>query len=179
MSKSKGGWDLDFVGGLDQKHECPICLLCQREPHQTSCGHRFESFAQTSKMSKTSYSHLISDWFRFCHSCIITWLEDGKTCPGDNSTLGEVRKIEPFLGNLSHCGSPWTILGLFELQFVSNWKSSQLKPFWVRIWATLSLVGPILINLILLDSASPENNILTQLNVEPAGLNWVNRNQPL
>lgn len=61
----QGGWDVEFVGGLDQKHECPICLLCQREPHQTSCGHRF------------------------CHSCIITWLEDGKTCPGDNSTLGE------------------------------------------------------------------------------------------
>ena len=29
-------------------------------------------------------------FFRFCHSCIITWLEEGKTCPGDNSTLGEV-----------------------------------------------------------------------------------------
>ena len=34
----------------------------------------------------------------------------------------------------------------------------------------MSLVGPILINLILLDSASPENIYLTQLNVEPAGL---------
>ena len=28
--------------------------------------------------------------FRFCHSCILTWLEDGKTCPDDNSSLGEV-----------------------------------------------------------------------------------------
>lgn len=61
----QGGYDLDFVGGLDPKHECPICLLCQRDPHQTSCGHRF------------------------CYSCIMTWLNEGKTCPDDNCSLGE------------------------------------------------------------------------------------------
>eukprot|EP00092_Neocalanus_flemingeri_P012024 GFUD01012961.1.p1 GENE.GFUD01012961.1~~GFUD01012961.1.p1 ORF type:complete len:456 (+),score=126.82 GFUD01012961.1:78-1445(+) len=61
----QGGYDCQFVEGLDPKHECPICLLCQRDPHQTSCGHRF------------------------CYSCIITWLSEGKTCPHDNSSLGE------------------------------------------------------------------------------------------
>ena len=24
----------------NRKYECPICLLCMRDPHQTSCGHR-------------------------------------------------------------------------------------------------------------------------------------------
>jgi len=27
--------------------------------------------------------------FRFCYSCIMTWLSEGKTCPHDNSSLGE------------------------------------------------------------------------------------------
>ena len=27
--------------------------------------------------------------FRFCYSCIITWLNEGRTCPKDNSSLGE------------------------------------------------------------------------------------------
>ena len=26
---------------------------------------------------------------RFCYSCIMTWLGEGKTCPHDNSSLGE------------------------------------------------------------------------------------------
>lgn len=61
----QGGHDYDFVGGLNRKYECPICLLCLRDPHQTSCGHRF------------------------CHSCIMTWLGEGRTCPDDNCSLGE------------------------------------------------------------------------------------------
>lgn len=61
----QGGYDFDFVDDLDRKYECPICLLCQRNPHQTSCGHRF------------------------CYSCIITWLNEGRTCPKDNCSLGE------------------------------------------------------------------------------------------
>jgi hypothetical protein len=36
----QGGYDYDFVADLDSRFECPICLLCQRDPHQTSCGHR-------------------------------------------------------------------------------------------------------------------------------------------
>ena len=63
----QGGYDYDFVDFESQRSrfECPICLLCQRDPHQTSCGHRF------------------------CYSCIITWLNEGRTCPKDNSSLGE------------------------------------------------------------------------------------------
>jgi TNF receptor-associated factor 6 len=60
-----GGWDLEFVAPVEPRHECPICLLCQREPHQTSCGHRF------------------------CHSCIRAWLAEGRTCPEDGCSLGE------------------------------------------------------------------------------------------
>ena len=38
----QGGYDYDFVDFESQRSrfECPICLLCQRDPHQTSCGHR-------------------------------------------------------------------------------------------------------------------------------------------
>ena len=61
----QGGYDYNFVDDLDPKFECPICLLCQRDPHQTSCGHRF------------------------CYSCILTWLNEGRTCPKDNCSLGE------------------------------------------------------------------------------------------
>ena len=61
----QGGYDHEFVEDLDPKYECPICLLCQRDPYQTSCGHRF------------------------CYSCILTWLNEGKTCPKDNCSLGE------------------------------------------------------------------------------------------
>lgn len=63
----QGGYDYDFVDfeSHRSRFECPICLLCQRDPHQTSCGHRF------------------------CYSCIITWLNEGRTCPKDNSSLGE------------------------------------------------------------------------------------------
>ena len=61
----QGGYDYDFVDDLAAEFECPICLLCQRDPHQTSCGHRF------------------------CYSCILTWLNEGRTCPKDACSLGE------------------------------------------------------------------------------------------
>ena len=62
----QGGLDYQFVEKTyDQRLECSICLLCLRNPHQTSCGHRF------------------------CYSCILTWLNEGKSCPHDNASLGE------------------------------------------------------------------------------------------
>ena len=36
----QGGYDCQFVKPLDGKYECPICLLCQKDPYQTVCGHR-------------------------------------------------------------------------------------------------------------------------------------------
>ncbi|XP_033111167.1 TNF receptor-associated factor 6-like [Anneissia japonica] len=60
------GYDLTFVPSLDQKYECPICLMCLREPVQTECGHRF------------------------CCSCIKKSLRDtGERCPVDNTSLTE------------------------------------------------------------------------------------------
>ena len=62
----QGGLDYQFVEKtLDQRLECSICLLALRNPHQTSCGHRF------------------------CYSCILAWLNEGKSCPHDNASLGE------------------------------------------------------------------------------------------
>ena len=66
LSKFLGGYEYDFVNEHEwRRHECPICLACLRDPHQTSCGHRF------------------------CYTCILTWLSEGKTCPHDNCTIGE------------------------------------------------------------------------------------------
>ena len=31
---------------------------------------------------------------RFCHSCIVTWLSEGKTCPDDNTTIS-INEIFP------------------------------------------------------------------------------------
>ena len=59
----QGGHDHNFLQDLPPQFECPICLLCQRDPHQTSCGHRF------------------------CLSCLVTWLTEGKTCPHDNTSI--------------------------------------------------------------------------------------------
>ena len=65
----QGGLDYQFVEKtLDQRLECSICLLALRNPHQTSCGHRF------------------------CYSCILAWLNEGKSCPHDNASLGEGKK---------------------------------------------------------------------------------------
>ena len=35
------GYDYMFVPSLEPKYECPICLMCLRDPMQTECGHRF------------------------------------------------------------------------------------------------------------------------------------------
>ena len=64
----QGGWDYDLVERLDPRLECSICLLTLRNPHQTSCGHLF------------------------CYSCIMAWLQQGKSCPHDNCSLGEGMK---------------------------------------------------------------------------------------
>ena len=60
-----GGYDYEFVDGPVDQFECPICLLCLRNPFQTSCGHRF------------------------CYTCILTWQSEGMTCPYDKCTIGE------------------------------------------------------------------------------------------
>ena len=61
----QGGFDYDFIEGLDPRLECSICLLCLRNPHQTSCGHLF------------------------CHQCILTWIQQNKLCPIDKASLGQ------------------------------------------------------------------------------------------
>ena len=35
------GYDAKFHPPLEKRLECPICLLAQRDPMQTPCGHRF------------------------------------------------------------------------------------------------------------------------------------------
>ena len=40
----QGGYDCQFVKPLDEKYECAICLLCQKDPYQTVCGHRYKDF---------------------------------------------------------------------------------------------------------------------------------------
>ncbi|CAL8119900.1 unnamed protein product [Orchesella dallaii] len=59
-----GGYDYELVDGTDSRYECPICLLCLRDPVLTTCGHRF------------------------CSSCINQWVtgENGK-CPVDSVSL--------------------------------------------------------------------------------------------
>ncbi|XP_013403469.1 TNF receptor-associated factor 6 isoform X2 [Lingula anatina] len=60
------GYDFDFCPPLDSKYECPICLMCLRDPYQTYCGHRF------------------------CKYCIFKWLREEKhRCPVDNVLLDE------------------------------------------------------------------------------------------
>ncbi|KAK6973152.1 TNF receptor-associated factor 6 [Biomphalaria glabrata] len=65
-SQSMEGYDYEFVPPVEQRYECPICLLILREPRQTKCGHRF------------------------CRDCIIRWLRAPCTrCPVDNEQLVE------------------------------------------------------------------------------------------
>ncbi|XP_015777915.1 PREDICTED: TNF receptor-associated factor 6-like isoform X11 [Acropora digitifera] len=60
------GYDEYFDPPLENKYECPICLLGLREPVQTLCGHRF------------------------CRGCILRSIRDaGPKCPVDNEHLDE------------------------------------------------------------------------------------------
>ncbi|KAH9518850.1 TNF receptor-associated factor 6-B [Bulinus truncatus] len=66
FSQPMEGYDYEFVPPVEQRYECPICLLILREPRQTKCGHRF------------------------CRDCIIRWLRVSCTrCPVDNEPLME------------------------------------------------------------------------------------------
>ncbi|XP_015777910.1 PREDICTED: TNF receptor-associated factor 6-like isoform X6 [Acropora digitifera] len=60
------GYDEYFDPPLENKYECPICLLGLREPVQTLCGHRF------------------------CRGCILRSIRDaGPKCPVDDQHLDE------------------------------------------------------------------------------------------
>ncbi|XP_063294376.1 TNF receptor-associated factor 6 [Pelobates fuscus] len=62
------GYDVDFDPPLENKYECPICLMALREAVQTPCGHRF------------------------CKACIMKSLSDaGHKCPVDNEILLETQ----------------------------------------------------------------------------------------
>ncbi|XP_011671902.2 TNF receptor-associated factor 6-A [Strongylocentrotus purpuratus] len=62
------GYDYHFEPTLDPKYECPICLMCLRDPVQTECGHRF------------------------CSDCIKRCLRNaGLRCPVDNVSLTEAQ----------------------------------------------------------------------------------------
>ncbi|XP_072374953.1 TNF receptor-associated factor 6 isoform X1 [Scyliorhinus torazame] len=60
------GYDVEFDPPLENKYECPICLMALREAVQTPCGHRF------------------------CRGCIVKSISDaGHKCPVDNKMLME------------------------------------------------------------------------------------------
>ena len=84
----QGGYHYTFVDD-PARFECAICLLVQRDPQQTVCGHRF------------------------CQSCLVSWLSEGKTCPHDNTniTLADIfpdsianREILQLRVECPHCG---------------------------------------------------------------------------
>ncbi|XP_046860118.1 TNF receptor-associated factor 3-like [Xenia sp. Carnegie-2017] len=59
-----GGHNIEFLQDLDTRLKCSICKLPLRNPHQTSCGHRF------------------------CESCIKNVIENGdQKCPEDGTVL--------------------------------------------------------------------------------------------
>ena len=35
------GYDELFDSAVEADYECPICMMCLRDPVQTACGHRF------------------------------------------------------------------------------------------------------------------------------------------
>ncbi|XP_078271224.1 TNF receptor-associated factor 6-like [Rhinoraja longicauda] len=62
------GYDVEFDPPLENKYECPICLMALREAVQTPCGHRF------------------------CRACIVKSIRDaGHKCPVDNEMLMETQ----------------------------------------------------------------------------------------
>ncbi|XP_078405000.1 TNF receptor-associated factor 6 [Cetorhinus maximus] len=62
------GYDVEFDPPLENKYECPICLMALREAVQTPCGHRF------------------------CRGCIVKSIRDaGHKCPVDNEMLMEAQ----------------------------------------------------------------------------------------
>ncbi|XP_059507863.1 TNF receptor-associated factor 6 [Stegostoma tigrinum] len=62
------GYDVEFDPPLENKYECPICLMALREAVQTPCGHRF------------------------CRGCIVKSIRDaGHKCPVDNEMLTEAQ----------------------------------------------------------------------------------------
>ncbi|XP_051885609.1 TNF receptor-associated factor 6 isoform X2 [Pristis pectinata] len=62
------GYDVEFDPPLENKYECPICLMALREAVQTPCGHRF------------------------CRVCIVKSIRDaGHKCPVDNEMLLEAQ----------------------------------------------------------------------------------------
>ncbi|XP_076854005.1 TNF receptor-associated factor 6 [Brachyhypopomus gauderio] len=66
LQPDQQGYDVDFDPPLENKYECPICLLGLRSAVQTPCGHRF------------------------CNSCIKKSIRDtGQKCPVDNEVLTE------------------------------------------------------------------------------------------
>ena len=58
----QGGYDCQFVEPFDGKFECPICLLCQRDPYQTVCGHRWH------------HLHISDNLYLFFHFKILSFL---------------------------------------------------------------------------------------------------------
>ena len=100
----QGGWNYDLVSPDSARGlECSICLLPLRNPHRTSCAHLF------------------------CYSCIIAWLQQGKSyCPHDNSSLGEGR----YTNTCIHCKFlPYENCGDWELRGLCR---ENLHFLWLR-----------------------------------------------
>lgn len=68
------GYDAKFESALDKRFECPICLLAQREPMQTLCGHRFcASCIMRALKYVTLNGSAVGGWFCVC-VCTDAWL---------------------------------------------------------------------------------------------------------
>ena len=104
----QGGYEYDFIDE-PSRYECGICLLCQRDPHQTSCGHRF------------------------CQSCLVTWLTQGRTCPHDNNNISLLdifpdtiahREIQQLRVSCPHCTLAYSLADI-ESHITSCHRSSE------------------------------------------------------